>query len=81
MLRKLLLLRYPGWRWAILYPTLAACSAATPAPKPPCDSVTLAAKLAECAIHVRACAPYPAPCPAEDACFAWAEERQARCVD
>jgi hypothetical protein len=78
MIRRLLVRWAPGYRWAILYPALA-CSGAQLAP--PCDTATYAAKLAECTIAVRNCEPFPAPCPAEDACFAWADERQARCVE
>jgi hypothetical protein len=81
VIRRLLVRWAPGYRWAILYPALTACGAAQHAPEPPCDTATYAAKLAECTIRVRNCEPFPAPCPAEDECNAWADARQVRCVE
>lgn len=75
-----------GRRWArivralvlALAPGFIAC--ASRAPEPPCDPATIAAKLAECTMRVRNCEPFPAPCPAEDECIRWVDEREAECT-
>lgn len=46
----------------------------------PCDALTLATMTATCAARVRACDPEPAPCPAQDECFAQLDARQAECL-